>query len=140
MPATSSLRVNYLGRFSRGQYVVLVCSSGLLPADVPVVDIWRNGAEMMREVELPRIKAPDKVFRLSILMDEDFTDGVYSAVCRMEVNGVQKVVNAIFEVVGGEGLSPLISVTEIDRALGRAIVSQSAAGTCKIGYKPRRRN
>lgn len=127
----------YWGRHSRGQYINVILNLPGLPDDVPVAKFW-NGSDLVLEVALPRIKAPTRTFRLIKLLDELFEDGQYTVVMESAFEGDQRVDIAYFEVQGGIGSSPFISLMEIDRSLGRAVVSQAHDGTVMIGYKPKK--
>lgn len=127
----------YWGRFSRGQYVNVILNLPSLPDSPPVAKFW-NGTDLVLEELMPRIKAPTRTFRLVKMLDELFEDGQYTVVMKSLFSGSQRIHVGYFEVQGGTGSAPLISLMEIDRTLGRAVVSQAHDGEVMIGYKPKK--
>jgi hypothetical protein len=128
----------YWGRLARGQYLNVILNIDQLPDAIPTVTFWKEGTTAILTESMPRIKAATRTFRLTMLMDTDFVDGHYAAVMRFVIDGGIFCSIGYFEIVGGVGTAPNIAITEIDRAAGRAVVSQSADSNLSIGYKPRK--
>ena len=128
---------SYLGKFSRGMYVNLILEIPQLPDLVPIVALW-NGSTLVEQIEMPRIKAASKVFRLTKLLDNQYTDGQYIAAMRFVIAGNTYCSVGYFQVIGGTGTAPNIAISEIDRAAGRAVVSQDNEGYIRLGYRPRK--
>jgi hypothetical protein len=128
---------SYLGKFSRGKYVNLLLEIPQLPDLVPIVALW-NGSTLIDQIEMPRIKAASVVFRLTKLLDNQYTDGQYMAAMRFVIAGNTYCSVGYFQVVGGDGTAPNIAISEIDRAAGRAVVSQDNEGYIRLGYRPRK--
>lgn len=141
VPAVGSPQVQnqfYWGRLSRGQYVNIILNIKELPDAIPTVTIWKDGVTVIETLDMPRIRAATRTFRLTRLMDTGYDDGHYAAVMRFEVGGDIYVNVGYFEISGGTGIAPVVGVSEIDRAAGRAVVSQDFDGNMSIGYKPKR--
>jgi len=128
----------YWGKFSRGQYVNVVLNTEELPDDVPTVKYWLEGSTNVASEQIPYIKSPNKTFFTRLFLSDNFLDGSYVAVMQYELSSVQYVSLGYFQVQGGIGTSPIIAMMEIDRALGRAVVTQDDSGQALIGYRPKR--
>lgn len=128
----------YWGRFSRGQHINFILNINQLPELVPIVTIWRDGTSLVEQLNLPRIKAASRVFRLTRLIGNQYDDGKYMAAMRFVVAGNTYCSVGYFEVSGGTGNGPLIAISEIDRTAGRGVVSQDSSGYFRLGYKPKR--
>lgn len=126
----------YLGKVARGQYFNITLTCTELPDGTPTVTFWRNGTDSVETLSMPYIKG--KTFFLRKLAGETYTDGTYAAVIVYTISAVEYTAISYFQVQGGEGASPIVSVAEIDRSLGRAVVTQDEHGTMMIGYRPRR--
>jgi hypothetical protein len=128
----------YWGRKARGQYLNVVLNLDQLPDDVPTVTFWKEGTTAIETIQMPRIRAATRTFRLTKLLDTDYVDGHYVAVMRFEIASDIYCSTGYFEVQGGVGIAPNIAITEIDRTAGRAVVSQDDAGNMNLAYKPRK--
>ncbi len=129
----------YWGRFARGEYLNAMLS---VPGDineVPSIEFWLEGTSIIKTSALPTIDHANKTFGMPILLDDSFVDGHYCAVMglRVTASGIDYASIALFDVVGGIGEAPIISLAEVDRSLGRAVISQDAEGLVRLGYNPR---
>lgn len=141
VPAVGSPQVQnqfYWGRLSRGQYVNIILNIKELPDAIPTVTIWKEGVTVIETLEMPRVRAATRTFRLTRLMDTGYDDGHYAAVMRFEVAGDTYVNIGYFEISGGIGVAPNIAISEIDRSAGRAVVSQTADSSINMAYKPKK--
>lgn len=128
----------YWGRFSRGQYLNVMCNPDGDLIDVPTVKFWLNGSTLVRTITLPAADRDAEYFGMPLLLDGTFEDGNYIAVLYLSVASYSAASFAYFEVQGGTGVAPVISLTEIDRSFGRAVISHRADGDISMGYNPRR--
>jgi hypothetical protein len=126
----------YWGRLARGEYLQVQWQLLDQPDDVPTVDFWLDGTTNVLSIQLPVLDPTRNIFGYTQLLDGNFEDGQYGAVIRFTVGTVAYASVAYFEVMGGVGTAPVIGLLEIDRPLGRAIVSHEADGDVKLGYKP----
>ena len=126
----------YLGKVARGQYFNLTLTTTELPDATPTVTFWREGSTSVETLTMPYIKG--KTFALRKMAGSSYTDGAYAAVMVYTIDAVNYTAISYFQVQGGDGSPPIVSVTEIDRSLGRAVVTQDEDGTMMIGYRPRR--
>lgn len=126
----------YLGKFSRGQYFNVTLTTPELPDSTPTLTFWREGGTSIETLTMPYVKG--RTFAIRKMAGESFTDGVYAAVMVYTINAVDYTAISYLQVQGGEGGAPVVSITEIDRTLGRAVVTQDEDGTMMIGYRPRR--
>lgn len=138
LPKVTDMMQTYWGRFSRGSHLNVSVNPDTLPDDVPVVTYWREGTTAVATEELHYVKGPSNSFLIRKLLTEDFLDGNYVAVMEYEVDSVELTAIGYFQVQGGIGEAPIISLTEITRTLGQAVVTQDEAGVVMIGYKPKR--
>jgi hypothetical protein len=129
---------SYWGKFARGSHINILWANIELPDDVPVVTYWREGSVSIGTESLHFVKSPNRTFLIRKLLDESFTDGNYIAAIVYDVDSVQYTAFGYFQVQGGIGEAPIIALTEIDRPLGRAVVTQDELGNALIGYKPKR--
>lgn len=127
----------YIGRFSRGQSINLTLSLAENPDDSPVIRFWLTGTTNVLTVSMPIIRSRGVTFYLRQYLSDEFTDGCYAAVISYDIDAATFTAVRYFEVQGGDASTPVISILEIDRALGRGIVTQQDDGLVKIGYKPR---
>lgn len=130
----------YWGRFSRGQYLNIMWNPSETPDDVATVDFWLEGTTLKTSITLPVLDEERFVFGFPILLNGDFEDGNYAAVIRFSSGGVSYSSVAYFEARGGEAFPPVIAILEVDRTLGRGVVTQDAEGEMLIGYDPRLRS
>ena len=126
----------YLGKVARGQYFNITLTTTELPDATPTVTFWREGTDSIETLDMPYVKG--KTFSLRKLAGTSYDDGNYAAVIVYTIDAVDYTAISYFQVQGGEGASPIVSVAEIDRSLGRAVVTQDEHGTMMIGYRPRR--
>lgn len=127
----------YWGKFSRGQYVNVILQPDTDPADVPVVDYWYEGTSIVQSETMPYIRGTDTTFFYRKFLDSNFINGNYAAVMRFPIDSIDYVSIGYFQVQGGDEDAPVTSIIELDRGLGRAVVSVSSDGTAKMGYRPR---
>lgn len=128
----------FWGRFARGQHLNVILNIDQLPDDVPTVTYWLEGTTELLTESMPIIKSPNKTFFIRKLMDNNFDDGHYAAVMEYVLSGRRYAAIGYFQVQGGIGTAPITALMEIERGLGRAVVSASEDGSVSIGYKPRR--
>jgi len=126
----------YLGKVARGQYFNITLTTTELPDATPTVTFWREGTDSIETLDMPYVKG--KTFSLRKLAGTSYDDGNYAAVIVYTIDAVDYTAISYFQVQGGDGYPPIVSVTEIDRSLGRAVVTQDEHGTMMIGYRPRR--
>lgn len=127
---------NYWGRFSRGQYLNVMWNPEEEPEGTATVDFWLEGTSIVKSIGLPALDDVYNTFGYSLLLDNDFEDGNYVAVIRF-VSGVTAQCSlGYLSVMGGTGSPPIIGIMEIDRTLGRSVITQDADGRFMIGYQP----
>lgn len=126
-----------LGRFRRGMRVGIECIAGESPVEAPTVEYYREGTELVKSGRLPSKDGDRKVFGHSQFLDSDFEDGRYVAIIRYAITGSTRVHLRAFEVVGGDSRGQVISVLEMRRSLGRAIVAHREDGIVTMGYNPK---
>lgn len=105
------------------------------PFDVPIADIW-SGTTLIETVEVPCLDPDELAFGLPLFISDAYDDGNYFVVFRFTVKHIEFVQFAMFEVSGGVARHPVISVLEIQRALGQGVVSQRDDGVVHLGYDP----
>jgi len=129
----------YLGRFRRGQSVNITLSLAENPDDSPLVKYWLEGTSSVTEESMPFIRSRGVTFYTSRYLGVDFDDGNYAAVISYDIDGVTYTAVRYFAVQGGDETAPIIGILEIDRPLGRGVVTHQDDGTVKVGYKPKLR-
>lgn len=130
---------HYWGKFQRGTSVNVMLETDLLPDDVPTVTIWNTLKAIVVDEPLPCLDETNFSFGYRQFLNDPFADDNYVAVIRFKIKGIQFAVANYFQVQGGSGEAPIISMLEISRPLGRAVVTQQASGDVNLGYKPRRK-
>lgn len=129
----------YLGKFSRGQSVNITLSLAENPDDSPVATYWLEGTTNVAQESIPIIRSRGVTFYVSRYLGSEFEDGNYAAVIHYDIDAVTYTAVRYFAVQGGDESAPIIGILEIDRPLGRGVVSHQADGTVKVGYKPKLR-
>lgn len=126
----------YLGKHRRGDYVSVILPFEQQPDDVPIVDVWKEGADNIMTFQMPIVEDEDVVFIKKLFIDDSFEDGHYAMVARFDI--AHRPYGSIFymEVQGGESIAPITSLLEIDRSLGRAVISVGNLGVASMGYSP----
>jgi len=128
--------VYYWGRFSRGQFLNIIWSPPELPDTIATVDFWLEGTTLVDSVLLPVLDEERPVFGYSMMLGTDFEDGNYVIVIRFSSGTIRQCTLSYMTVQGGIGSQPIISIIELNRTLGRAVVTQDGGGECLIGYQP----
>jgi len=127
----------YWGRFSRGQTINIMWHPELLPDDIATMDVWLEATTIVKTITIPVLEEDDAVFGIPLLLDEDMVDGNYVAVTRFQSGTIDQCTLSYFQVIGGTGEPAIVSLLEIDRPLGRAVITQDASGEVLMGYDPR---
>lgn len=127
----------YWGRYSRGQYMNLTWLPEFLPDDIAEIDFWHEATTIVKTVSIPVLEEDDAVFGRSMLVDGDMVDGNYVAVIRFQSGTISQCAIGYFQVIGGTGEPAVVSLLEIDRPLGRAVITQDSEGLVMAGYDPR---
>ena len=126
----------HLGRFRRGMRVGIECAAGETPPEAPTVEYYLEGTTLVKSGRLPSKDTDRKVFGHSQFLDSDFEDGRYMAVIRYSNGGVTRIHLRMFEVLGGDSRGQVISVLEMRRSLGRAVIAHREDGIVTMGYNP----
>ena len=109
----------------------------LLPDDIATMDVWLEATTIVKTITIPVLEEDDAVFGRSILVDDLFEDGNYVGVIRFTSGLIAQSSLVYFQVIGGTGEPAVVSLLEIDRPLGRAVITQDSEGLIMAGYDPR---
>ena len=126
----------YWGRFSRGQFLNVMWNPEYKPDGVAEIDFWHEATTIVKTITLPATDDVYTVFGQRMLLDNNFIDGNYVAVIRFSSGAVAQCSLGYLSVMGGTGSPPVIGVLEIDRTLGRSVITQDGDGRFMIGYQP----
>lgn len=127
----------YLGRYRRGERLPVMIASSSRPVGCPVVDFWHEGTTKVKTIQIPAHDVARMMFGANLFLGSEFVDGHYVATIRYTLSIGVTVHYRRFEVIGGGPEGNVISVTELRRPLGRAIISHREDGHISMGYNPR---
>lgn len=126
-----------LGRHRRGEKLAIVAVCPAAPTDCPIVDIWLEGTTKIKTFKLPSVESSKTIFALDALLDSEYEDGHYVMSIRYTAETVLHQIFRFFEVMGGSASGTVISIIEMNRLLGKAVISQREDGRISMGYNPR---
>jgi hypothetical protein len=129
----------YWGKLQRGLLLNVMLQLDELPEDVPTVKFWNTAEIVVHEQKMPVIDKENMIFGYRQFLDDNFEDDHYVASILFQIGTERYATMNYFQVQGGTALPANISMLEIARPLGRAVISQDAGGTISMGYKPRRK-
>lgn len=129
--------VSSLGRFQRGDRVVVDVPTTILPDSHPVCAVMASGGGSVGAFVMafnPDIPG----FRVTLRLGPEYGLGIYNLTVTYAVAGMGYSVASAFEVVAGSDPSgPIISLYSYDRPEGRYVLAQLGGGRLTQGRNPK---
>lgn len=126
----------YWGRFSRGQFLNVMWHPEEEPEGVATIEFWHEATTIVKTITLPSLDDVHISYGFNLLLDSKFIDGNYVAVIKFTSGVTDQCSLGYLSVMGGTGSPPVINILEIDRTLGRSVITQDSDGRFMIGYQP----
>lgn len=139
MPSIGIPKLDYLGRYRRGETLPLLIPFQGMPDAAPTVRVYQ-GTTIIATFKLPLVDDEQYLFGTELFLGTDYDDGQYVISVAWEVLTYANYTVMYFDVLGGVGLEPVVSILEQQRPLGRAVISIDDAGLARMAYNPKIRS
>jgi hypothetical protein len=135
--ASSCLTGTHLGRFRRGDPIVVTIESPDVPDKAPFLIVFDADMNVISSLDMAMFGPTRTRFRATYVPGTEADLGEHRLYCGFYVSGVASLIDRRFELVaGGDSGGHVMALHATDRPEGRTVIAQLASGRLAVGRNP----